>query len=119
MTSSNVVAIVTDRRDKLPARRFSEMFELRHGGKRAVFHVTLGRYDDGRIGEVFITGSKSGTEVEANVRDTAILVSLALQHGVPLATMAAAITREGDGSASSVIGMVLDKLLSEGRTNHD
>jgi hypothetical protein len=108
--TSNAVAIVADHREQLSARRFSEMFELRHGGKRAVFHVTLGRYDDGRIGEVFITGSKSGSDLEANVRDTAILVSLALQHGVPLATMAAAITREGDGSASTVIGVVLDKL---------
>ena len=73
--------------------------------------MTLGRYDDGRVGEVFITGSKSGSDLEANVRDTAILVSLALQHGVPLATMAAAITREADGSPSTVIGVVLDKLM--------
>jgi ribonucleoside-diphosphate reductase alpha chain len=102
------------RRQPLPQRRASEMFELCHGGKRATFHVTLGRYPDGRVGEVFITGSKSGSDLEANVRDTAILVSLALQHGVPLATMAAAITREGDGSASTVIGVVLDKLASEG-----
>jgi ribonucleoside-diphosphate reductase alpha chain len=99
------------RRQPLPQRRASEMFELRHGGKAAVFHVTLGRYPDGRVGEVFITGSKSGSDLEANVRDTAILVSLALQHGVPLATMAAAITREADGSPSTVIGVVLDKLM--------
>jgi ribonucleoside-diphosphate reductase alpha chain len=39
--------------------------------------VTLGFYADGRVGEVFVTGAKAGTEVEANVRDTAILVSLA------------------------------------------
>src|SRR3954468_22097592 len=108
------IAIVTDRREQLPLRRFAEMFELRHGGKAAVFHVTVGRYDDGRIGEVFITGSKSGTEVEAIARDGAVLVSIALQYHVPLEVMAAAITREGDGSVSTVIGRVLDNLLSEG-----
>lgn len=102
-------------REPLPPRRAAEAFELRHGGKAATFHVTLGYYADGRVGEVFITGAKAGTEVEANVRDTAILVSLALQHGVPVATMAAAITREGDGRASTIIGAVLDKLMIEGQ----
>jgi hypothetical protein len=112
MTSA--AAIATGHREQLPQRRFSEMFELRHGGKAAVFHVTLGRYDDGRIGEVFISGAKAGSEIEAVARDGAVLLSLAIQHGVPIATMAAAITREGDGRASTVIGRVLDKLLNEG-----
>jgi hypothetical protein len=101
-------------RRTLPARRYAEAFELRHGGKAATFHVCLGYYPDGRVGEVFITGSKSGTEVEANVRDGAILVSLALQHGVPLAVMRNAITREGDGTASTIIGRVLDTLVPRG-----
>jgi hypothetical protein len=101
-------------RSALPARRAAEAFELRHGGKAAVFHVTLGYYDDGRVGEVFITGAKAGTEVEANVRDTAILVSLALQHGVPLEVMRNAITREADGTASTIIGRVLDTLVPRG-----
>lgn len=102
-------------REQLPQRRACETFELRHGGKQSVFRVTLGYYDRDmrKLGEVFITGAKSGTEVEANVRDTAILVSLALQHGVPIATMAAAITREGNGTASTIIGCVLDKLTEQ------
>jgi len=102
-------------RATLPQRRFAETFDVRnHGGKAAVFKITVGRYDDGRVGEVFITGAKSGTEVEANVRDGAVLISLALQHGVPIATMASAITREGDGSPSTIIGCVLDQLAKDG-----
>lgn len=105
---------LTDRRDQLPNRRYGETFELQHGGKRAVFTVTLGRYPDGRVGEVFVSGGKSGSESEANVRDGAILASLAIQHGAPIATLAAAITREGDGSPSTIIGVVLDQLAKEG-----
>lgn len=107
------VPITPHRREPLPQRRAAEAFELQHGGKAVTFHVTLGYYDDGRVGEVFISGTKSGTEVEANVRDTAILMSLALQHGVPLATLASAITREQDGKPSTIIGVVLDKLAKE------
>ena len=102
------------KREALPQRRLCETYELQHGGKRATFHVTHGHHPDGRVGEVFITGAKSGTEVEANVRDCAILVSLALQHGVPVQTMVAAITREGDGSPSTIIGAVLDQLAKQG-----
>jgi hypothetical protein len=108
-----MTAVTEHRRDQLPSRRYGETFELQHGGKRAVFQVTLGRYPDGRIGEVFISGGKSGTESEANLRDGAILASLALQHGVPIATMAAAITREGDGAPSTIIGVVLDQLAKD------
>jgi hypothetical protein len=105
---------MSDPRRMLPPRRAGTSFDVQHGGKLAVFTVTLGRYPDGEVGEVFISGGKSGSEVEANVRDTAILLSLALQHGVPIGTMAAAITREADGSASTVIGRVLD-LLAKGQ----
>lgn len=99
-------------RQPLPMRRPSQTFELRHGAKAAVFHVTLGYYDRecARLGEVFISGSKSGTEVEANVRDGAVLVSIALQYGVPLDVMRHAITREANGAASTIIGAVLDRL---------
>ena len=112
------IPITEGHREPLPQRRPSEMFELRHGGKQAVFHVTVGYYDNActRLGEVFVAGSKSGTEVEANVRDAAILVSLALQYGVPVDVMRHATTREADGTPSTIIGMVLDRLGAEVRS---
>jgi hypothetical protein len=96
----------------LPNRRFGENFELRHGGKNTSFIVTLGRYPDGRVGEVFISGAKAGSEVDAVARDGAILLSLALQHGVPLETIKHAMTREPDGSASTIVGAVVDRLCT-------
>lgn len=101
-------------REVLPNRRYGETFELTHGGQNAVFQITTGRYpaaQNHRVGEVFICGSKSGTAFEAVARDGAILLSLALQHGVALETIKHAITREADGAASTIVGAVVDKLI--------
>src|SRR5262245_54973656 len=97
-------------RNTLPQRRYCETFELRHGGQNTMFHVTLGRYPDGSIGEVFIGGAKAGSEVEAVARDGAVLLSILLQHGVPLEVVQHALTRDGDGSAATIIGAVVDRL---------
>jgi hypothetical protein len=81
----------------LPARRLGMTFKLRFGGARGAYHVTCGYYPDGRLGEVFISTNKIGSAAEAIARDGAILLSLALQHGCSLETMAHAITREERG----------------------
>jgi hypothetical protein len=36
---------------------------LKHGAHNAVFSVSLGFYDDGTIGVVFVTGAKAGSDV--------------------------------------------------------
>lgn len=101
---------MTDRK-VLPHRRFAETFVVNHGKQSTPFVVTVGYYDNGvEIGEVFISGSKSGSDFDAVARDGAILLSLALQHGVPLDTIRHAITREGDGRPSTIVGAVVDRL---------
>ena len=49
-------------------------------------YVTVGEYDDGRPGEVFMKVSKQGSTLAGIMDAFAIAVSLGLQHGVPLAT---------------------------------
>lgn len=100
-------------RSVLPNRRSGENFELHHGGQNTSFVITTGRYPNGSIGEVFITGSKSGTAFEAVARDGAILLSLCLQHGVPLEIIRHAITREADGAPSTIVGAVVDRLTED------
>lgn len=97
-------------RNALPQRRAAETFDLRFGNLDTTFAVTVGYYDDGRIGEVFISGAKSGRDVEAIARDGAVLLSIALQHGVAIETVQRAITRDRDGKPSTVVGAVIDKL---------
>lgn len=101
-------------RNVLPQRRACETFELQHGKLNAKFSVTIGRYPNGNIGEVFIAGAKAGSEVEAVTRDAAVTLSIALQYGVPIETIRHALTREGDGTASTIIGAVVDQ-ISEAR----
>jgi hypothetical protein len=101
-----------DRR-ALPARRRSETFEVAFGGLHKNHTITVGFYADGSIGEVFINGGKSGEQVEAIARDGAVLLSVALQMGVSLVTLRHAITRDGQGKPSSIVGAVVDRLMNE------
>jgi hypothetical protein len=103
---------MTDRRT-LPPRRRAETFEVAFAGLDRAHTVTVGYYDDHSIGEVFINGGKSGEMVESIARDGAVLLSLALQYGADLANIKSAITRDGQGSPSSIIGAVVDRLSEE------
>jgi hypothetical protein len=98
-------------RSVLPQRRHSETFEIEYGGLNRSHTVTVGYYDDHKtVGEIFITGGKSGEAVEAIARDGAVLLSLALQHGATLETIAHAITRDGQGQPQTIVGAVVDRL---------
>jgi ribonucleoside-diphosphate reductase alpha chain len=65
----------------------------------------IGRFDDGRIAEIFINGAKVGSAAEANAQDAAIVASLALQHGCPLETIHHALVR-GGGSGGPLAALL-------------
>lgn len=50
-------------------------------------YMTVGMYEDGTPGEVFIVMAKQGSTVSGLMDAFATAISLALQHGVPLSTM--------------------------------
>lgn len=94
-------------RESLPQRRHSEVFD--HRTQRGIrYTVTVGYYDDGRPGEVFIDAGKEGTDVQVLARDNAVLVSLLLQYGCPLSHIRSAISREANGAPQGVVGHILD-----------
>ena len=84
---------------------------LQWGGQNTVFAVTIGYYPDDGPGEVFISGAKAGSGVDALTRDSAVLISLGLQYGVPLGVMQGALTRERNGMPSTIAGKVVDMLV--------
>jgi hypothetical protein len=45
--------------------------------------------------------------------NSAVLCSLALQHGIPIDVIRHALMRDGRGNASGPLGAVLDKLAAE------
>ena len=100
-------------RNTLPSRRRQETFDLDHNGQ--CYSVSIGLHDGGQLGEVFVQAHKRASDIEAAARDAAILVSLAIQHGVPLAQLRDATTRDGQGEPASVIGAVLDAIGSYAR----
>ncbi len=71
-------------RDRLPRRRASSTFAFRVSDCEG--YVTVGQYDDGRPGEVFMKVSKQGSTLAGIMDAFSISVSLGLQHGVPLST---------------------------------
>ncbi|MDP9070141.1 MAG: vitamin B12-dependent ribonucleotide reductase [Actinomycetota bacterium] len=71
-------------RERLPRRRNSSTFAFRVADCEG--YVTVGEYDDGRPGEVFMKVSKQGSTLAGVMDAFSISVSLGLQHGVPLKT---------------------------------
>ncbi|MGH3470941.1 MAG: hypothetical protein ACRDPG_02695 [Nocardioidaceae bacterium] len=71
-------------RERLPRKRKSYTFAFRVSDCEG--YVTVGEYDDGRPGEVFMKVSKQGSTLSGIMDAFSIAISLGLQHGVPLAT---------------------------------
>ena len=71
-------------RERMPRRRMSRTCAFRVADCEG--YVTVGEYEDGRPGEVFIKVSKQGSTLAGIMDAFSISISLGLQHGVPLAT---------------------------------
>jgi hypothetical protein len=98
-------------RERLPNRRASESFAFRCGGMSYV--ATVSRFADGRLAEIFLTNHKVGSDADAAARDSAVVCSIALQHGTPVDVIRHALLRDARGVASSPLGLALDLLASE------
>jgi hypothetical protein len=99
-------------REPLPDRRERTLVNfITPDGFR--YTAGLGYFEDGRLAEIFLNAEKIGTAIETAARDSAVVASLALQHGVPPETIRHALTRNGDGSASGALGTLLDLLAAE------
>jgi ribonucleoside-diphosphate reductase alpha chain len=96
---------MTERR-RLPDRRPATSFELEIGGLK--YTCTIGRFPDGRVGEVFLQNHKPSSQSDSNARDSAIAASLALQYGCPLDVLRRALLRDPQGRASTPLGAALD-----------
>ena len=93
-------------RMRLPDRRPAETVQLEYGGTR--FTVTVGFYPDGRPGEVFTHGARSGSSLDAVLADACVAVSCLMQHAVEPRELAASMGRLGNSEPASIIGAVVD-----------
>ncbi len=74
--------VYTPRRRRLPDERRSITHKFSVGGHEGF--VTVGLYDDGTPGEMFIQMSKEGSTISGLMDSFATTVSIGLQYGVPL-----------------------------------
>ena len=69
-------------RKRLPVERTALTHKFEVGGHEG--YITVGLYDDGTPGEIFLRMAKEGSTVSGLMNSFATAVSLALQYGVPL-----------------------------------
>jgi hypothetical protein len=65
-----------------------------------------------RLAEIFIGNGRAGSDVDTAARDAAVVVSIALQYGVPLDVLRHALMRDAQGRASGPLGSALDIIAS-------
>jgi ribonucleoside-diphosphate reductase alpha chain len=75
-------ATAAPRRERLPDTRRSVTHKFNVGGHEG--YITVGLYDDGRPGELFITMAKEGSTIGGLMDAFGTAVSMSLQYGVPL-----------------------------------
>jgi hypothetical protein len=98
-------------RERLPNRRPAETFELEVAGLK--YTATVGRFLDGRIGELFLCNHKSNSAADTNARDAAIAFSFAIQHGADLEMIRKALSRDSQSRATGPLGAALDIIAGE------
>ncbi len=69
-------------RRKLPPVRNAMTHKFNIGGHEG--YITVGMYDDGQPGEIFLVMAKEGSSISGLMDSFATAISLALQYGVPL-----------------------------------
>jgi hypothetical protein len=98
-------------RERLPNRRLCETFGFEHGGMK--YTASIARYSDDRLAEIFISNHKTGSDTDAAAKDSAVICSIALQHGVPVETIRRALLRDARDNPASSLGTVLDLLARQ------
>jgi hypothetical protein len=93
-------------RNRLPNRRSSITFGFECNGLR--YSATISRYPSGNLAEIFVNNSKVGSDSDSSAKDSAVVASIALRHGVPLDVIRKALLRDSRGRASSPLGVALD-----------
>ncbi|MCL4357568.1 vitamin B12-dependent ribonucleotide reductase, partial [Patescibacteria group bacterium] len=80
--NENRIIVNGPARRKLPKMRTSKTYKFQIADLDGYF--TVGEYEDGKPGELFINVSKQGSTLRGLMDSFAISVSLGLQYGVPL-----------------------------------
>lgn len=99
-------------RRKLPNRRehlTAKVVLFEGSSEERRFHMSFG-VDRcfGRVADIWIDGPKAGSHEQAALHDAAAVVSVALQHGIPVSVLAAACDMP-EGAPRSALAAALKR----------
>jgi len=94
-----------------PTRRESITIDFRYG--ELPYTVSFSRFENGDLAEMFLRGGKTGSSAEVAAHDGAIILSIALQYGVPLQAIQHALLKLHDGRAAGPIGRALELAVQQ------
>ncbi len=112
------------KRRRLPNRRPAETRDVAINGM--CLTATIGFDAAGRPAEVFLSGAKDGSTMAAILDDASVVISVALQHGIPATALAKSISRlpvaalappyrrnrRNSAAVASIIGAALDLIAA-------
>lgn len=91
MTAKREAPVGRPYRQRLPDTRESVTHKFSIAGHEG--YLTVGLFDDGKPGEIFITMSKEGSTLSGMMDSFATMVSISLQYGVPLTDLVRKFSR--------------------------
>jgi hypothetical protein len=107
-------------RERLPDRRpcATQAVEWRGpDGQVTSYTMSIGYFADGRPGEIFVDGIKVGSTLQALLADAAVIVSVALQHGITPAALSYSLARvpigEDESGPASPLGAIIGALIDK------
>jgi hypothetical protein len=98
-------------RQHLPNRRSSTLFDFTPMGMK--FTGSISRDADGNVAELFLDNHKQGSAIGTLVRDAAIILSFAVQHGADPEAIRRALCRDVRGDASGPLAAALDIIAAD------
>ena len=70
-------------------------------------------FADGALAEIFLTNRHTGSQSDANAKDSAVMASIALRFGASLETLRHAVLRDGHSNPSTPLGAALDYIAEQ------
>ena len=96
-------------REHLPQRRRNENITISY--QSIPVQLSFGYYDDGRVGEVFISTTKVGSTIDIMARDAAVLISILLQYGCSTKMILRTLTANEMGKPEGIAGAIVSEII--------
>lgn len=98
-------------RERLPSRHECETFKLKVGS--VSWFVNVGKYPDGRIGDINLKTAKAGSEQNQLMHFLGLAMSLAFQHGATPKEFVGIMKDTSEGHVIRAVAEVLEKAGKE------